>query len=370
MAPDVARITHEKPVTPPSGSADPLDALVLAWEVALREADHAPRTVTRYGSAVRSFLAWAATQERRPWTHADLTPIALVGYRRALQRTAAPSTVNTHLCALRGWCTWLETSGHLTTNPASRLKLVKRTPPDAPPALSDSAVNAVLRAAQRGRHPDRDTALVQLLLQTGLRLGECQALTWGDVLLGEKSGTVTIRAGKGNKARTVPLNGSARAALATYAADRLAVAPTLRAVAVAWPPRPRRFGAARKGNRSAPRPCGGPFMCWSRPVPAVTWSPQPPHRTRCAIHSRIAISMHTPATWLAWRGCSGIPISIPRVCTRNSRSMPWPSASSACRSTPTPSARYCIWCHQRLYEAMIVTRMSCFLMAAISWCAR
>jgi len=237
MAPDVARITHEKPVTPPSGSADPLDALVLAWEVALREADHAPRTVTRYGSAVRSFLAWAATQERRPWTHADLTPIALVGYRRALQQTAAPSTVNTHLCALRGWCTWLETSGHLTTNPASRLKLVKRTPPDAPPALSDSAVNAVLRAAQRGRHPDRDTALVQLLLQTGLRLGECQALTWGDVLLGEKSGTVTIRAGKGNKARTVPLNGSARAALATYAADRLAVAPTLRAVAVAWPQR-------------------------------------------------------------------------------------------------------------------------------------
>ena len=237
MAPDVARITHEKPATPPSGSADPLDALVLAWEVALREADHAPRTVTRYGSAVRSFLAWAATQERRPWTHADLTPIALVGYRRALQQTAAPSTVNTHLCALRGWCTWLETSGHLTTNPASRLKLVKRTPPDAPPALSDSAVNAVLRAAQRGRHPDRDTALVQLLLQTGLRLGECQALTWGDVLLGEKSGTVTIRAGKGNKARTVPLNGSARAALATYAADRLAVAPTLRAVAVAWPQR-------------------------------------------------------------------------------------------------------------------------------------
>ncbi len=36
--------------------------------------------------------------------------------------------------------------------------------------------------------------------------------------------------------------------------------------------------------------------------------------------------------------------------------MPWPSASSACRSTPTPSARYCIWCHQRLYEAYLEKR--------------
>ena len=36
--------------------------------------------------------------------------------------------------------------------------------------------------------------------------------------------------------------------------------------------------------------------------------------------------------------------------------MPWPSASSACRSTPTPSARYCIWCHQRLYKALSRSR--------------
>ena len=42
---------------------------------------------------------------------------------------------------------------------------------------------------------------------------------------------------KGNKARRVPLNGSARTALATYAAPWLAVEPTLRAVAAAWPQR-------------------------------------------------------------------------------------------------------------------------------------
>src|SRR5215212_3784229 len=43
--------------------------------------------------------------------------------------------------------------------------------------------------------------------------------------------------GKGNKARTVPLNATARTALAEYAAPWLGVAPTLPAVARAWPRR-------------------------------------------------------------------------------------------------------------------------------------
>jgi integrase len=48
-----------------------------------------------------------------------------------------------------------------------------------------------------------------------MRIGECAALTWGDIRFGEKQGQVLIRRGKGNKARTVPLNTSARTALAS-----------------------------------------------------------------------------------------------------------------------------------------------------------
>jgi site-specific recombinase XerD len=101
-------------------------------------------------------------------------------------------------------------------------------------------------------------AILQVLLQTGMRLGECQALTWGDLAIGEKGGVVTIRAGKGNKARTVPLNGSARAALAAYAGPVLQVEASLRAVAAAWPGRGHPLAAqplwrSQKGNRlSAP----------------------------------------------------------------------------------------------------------------------
>jgi site-specific recombinase XerD len=60
-----------------------------------------------------------------------------------------------------------------------------------------------------------------VLLQTGIRLSEFSGLRFGDLTFGERSSMLLVRAGKGNKARTVPLNASAREALAIYVAPRL-----------------------------------------------------------------------------------------------------------------------------------------------------
>jgi integrase/recombinase XerC len=76
---------------------------------------------------------------------------------------------------------------------------------------------------------------VQLLLQTGVRLDECGHLHLEDLDVGERSGHLTIRHGKGNKARIVPLNASARQALADYLAPRFGCDPTIKAVALHWP---------------------------------------------------------------------------------------------------------------------------------------
>ncbi len=65
---------------------------------------------------------------------------------------------------------------------------------------------------------------MQVLLQTGLRLSECSSLRFGGIIFGKRSGTLLVRAGKGNKVRSVPLNASAREALAVYVAPRLGVA--------------------------------------------------------------------------------------------------------------------------------------------------
>jgi site-specific recombinase XerD len=44
--------------------------------------------------------------------------------------------------------------------------------------------------------------MVQFLLQTGLQLDECSQLMLSDISVGERSGRVIVRSGKGNKARS------------------------------------------------------------------------------------------------------------------------------------------------------------------------
>ena len=81
--------------------------------------------------------------------------------------------------------------------------------------MTDPEVHALLRAAGASSHglAARNYAMVQLMLQAGLRVGEVSALQVGDATLGDRSGTVRIRHGKGLKALDVPLNATARRAL-------------------------------------------------------------------------------------------------------------------------------------------------------------
>ncbi len=210
------------------------DKLLVQWLQQLVEADRSVKTIARYQGIITQLLAWHEQAERWPLGLENLTPITLINYRSHLQKKWAPATVNVHISAVRSWCQWLFERGLLEENPALNLKLVGQPQPDAPEPLSNTAVNALLREARRGRHGKRDQAIVQMLLQTGIRIGECQSLCWQDITFKERKGTVLIRSGKGNKSRTVPLNSSARSALVEHAAPILGCEPTARDVARGW----------------------------------------------------------------------------------------------------------------------------------------
>ncbi len=234
----------------------PEDLLPL-WLQDLQANDHASGTIRRYKSAIESFLAWYEQEEHRPLTLGRLSPITLVGYRNFLQRTQAraTSTVNGHVSALRAWCAWLTEHRYLEINPAKRIRLVGRQEASSREGLSDTQVDALLRQVQSSsRDATRNYAIIQLLLQTGMRLDECSHLTLSDIEFGERSGRVTIRHGKGNKARTIPLNASARQALAEYLAPRFGSDPTIKTIAAAWPhsnvnAKPTPLWRSQKGGR-------------------------------------------------------------------------------------------------------------------------
>lgn len=215
--------------------------LLASWHHALEEHDHSPGTVKKYTQAVSHFLAWYEQEERAPLQLSHLTPIALIGYRNELQHEQhkSISTINLRISALRAWCAWLVDQGYLATDPAVRVKLVSGQIGSKREGLSGSQVNALLRQAQVSRDPARNYAIIQVLLQTGIRVSECSTLTFGDITFGERSGTLLVRAGKGNKIRSVPLNSSARDAIATYVTPRLGVdSPSIKAVAARWPKSP------------------------------------------------------------------------------------------------------------------------------------
>ncbi|HEU4326929.1 MAG TPA: tyrosine-type recombinase/integrase [Roseiflexaceae bacterium] len=209
--------------------------LAHTWEQALAEADVAAPTRRRYLGVLRDFLVWFEARNHEPFSPARLTPIDLTGYRAHRQAAGqSPSTVNVAVCALRKFADWLVESGQRDEDVARRFKMVGTQAPLAPKALTPAATNALIRESQQGRHAARNEALVQLLLQTGLRIGEGAALVVGDLTIRARAGQVVVRAGKGNKHRVVPLNASARAALVSYLAECWGVEDTLTAVLAVW----------------------------------------------------------------------------------------------------------------------------------------
>ena len=110
---------------------------------------------------------------------------------------------------------WAEANGTVARNVALKVKSVRVIRGRGPLGLTAAEVHGLLRAAGGSSHglARRNYALVQLMLQTGLRVGEVAALRRSDVVLRDRAGTVRVRNGKGLKEREVPLNATARRAL-------------------------------------------------------------------------------------------------------------------------------------------------------------
>lgn len=89
----------------------------------------------------------------------------------------------------------------------------------APRALSKEEQKRFVRAAERCRR-SKDRAVALLLFYTGIRIGECAALDVDDVSVFGRKNRVTIRSGKGEKYRVIPLHSEAVEAVSEWLIDR------------------------------------------------------------------------------------------------------------------------------------------------------
>jgi integrase/recombinase XerC len=197
---------------------------MAAFLLRLERDDLAPATVRGYRYDLRHFLAWRRTVQDCAFVIQDLAEHDLIAYRQHMVAAGRrPAAINRRLEALRRLCRWARATGALTSDVAQGVRPVRAVRDRQPVGLTDIEVHAILRAGASSHGlAARNYAIVQLMLQAGLRVGEVAALRITDITMNDRSGSVRIRHGKGLKARDAPLNATARRALKQHLERRQA----------------------------------------------------------------------------------------------------------------------------------------------------
>ena len=142
-------------------------------------------------------------------------------FRAQQQAGRSPSSINRAIAAARSFFRFLVEEGRLKESPAQTLRSIRLGPPLAPKHLSVAEVERLLALpgsdTPTGR---RDRAILMLLYNTGLRVGELCALNREDVRLPEEGWGALQVVGKGRRLRRLPINRPAADALLAYLADR------------------------------------------------------------------------------------------------------------------------------------------------------
>ncbi len=173
-------------------------------------------TIKQYRRALAHFARWLARSYGETFDPAAVIPRDVADWKAHQQTVerAAPATINQRLSALARFFRWAVAAGQAHRDPTTGIKQI-RLEQRAPGALTKKQTHRLLRQLDKEGNL-RDIALVTLLLETGLRVAEALALTPADLVLGERSGTVTVRRGKGGQPRTAPLTAEARRTLRAY----------------------------------------------------------------------------------------------------------------------------------------------------------
>ena len=196
-----------------------LGALAKEFELHNRSEGRSPRTVQWYNDVLDLFEGWLES-EGLGTSLADLGPnevrrfILHLQERPGLRGPASSHTVNNRVRALRSFFNWLYSEGYTEEHRLARVR-----PPKAQrkviDILTDDEICQIFQALDpHSPSGARGTAIISLMLDTGLRLSEVVHLKYRDVHL--EDGYLKVL-GKGDKERLVAFGASCRRSLIHYA---------------------------------------------------------------------------------------------------------------------------------------------------------
>jgi len=196
----------------PHTAPDNLAALLPDWSIHLRARNVAPSTIASYlrvGENLRSYLVDVGM----PTAASSLTRDHLEAFLADLGDRVSPATTAKHYRSMQQLFRWLVEDGEITDSPMARMR-----PPQVPEqpvdVFTDDELRALLKTCVGNTFENRrDTALLRMLIDTGIRAAELCGLRVED-LDGEQRVANVI--GKGRRGRAAPYGAKTADALRRY----------------------------------------------------------------------------------------------------------------------------------------------------------
>lgn len=164
-------------------------------------------TIVAYGKDIEQLTDFLANMGKKTIT--DVFRDELDAFLKKLEAdNYTPKSVSRKINSIKTFFRFLKTNGLVSLDPAIEIEHPKYDV--KPPRILSKLEYRALRDACRG--DGRTHAIVELFLQTGVRIGELAALTLEDI----KESELHVAAQEGHAARNVPLNKAAKEALASY----------------------------------------------------------------------------------------------------------------------------------------------------------
>ncbi len=205
----------------------PVKELIEEFFLARRPKKHSEHTLAAYQRDFDVIMRALATVLGQPQEVVAIEDLQI----RILRRAFAEISHQSEATIARTWSTWnqlytfLVADGIVPGNPMAAIEK-PRVPKSRPKAISgDDSVLLLLEVAAKGRKgarnpwPERDLALIVVLLTCGLRLAEVLSLTLRSIDGPSGDRVIGVR-GKGNKERTIPLEPEVEAIIHTYMESR------------------------------------------------------------------------------------------------------------------------------------------------------
>jgi integrase/recombinase XerC len=186
--------------------------LLDSFTLALEAEGKSPKTVENYSRAVVAFARWLREHDQAD----DVTTVRaddVRGWLVGLKGTVSPSTEYRNYSGCRQFFAWCAREGELEVSPMVNVRPPKVPEPRTVMLTADQMCALLADCSGKDFVSRRDTAIVMVLADTGMRRAELSALAVDDVDLRAR---VAYVVGKGRRPRTVPFGAKTAQALDRY----------------------------------------------------------------------------------------------------------------------------------------------------------